>query len=184
MGRDGGRALSRERASSPSRWSEAGMVLLFMTPALVGAGWEGRVWGQEQGEGASSPPEQQQLLRCLLVSNREEFDCCTEAFTTAFCTSPGSSPFLRLSIHSILSFLPTCVFILEGMQLSHIVTPHVLLPHCKCRWQKQKLGQAEMGQFCGRDPSVDGPGPTTLAPVWLRQEAKERQFAEEGEECF
>ena len=81
------------------------MVLPFLAPALVGAGWEGRVWGQEQGEGASSAPEQQQLLKCLLASDREGFDRCTEALITAFCISSGSSPFSCPSVDSILSFL-------------------------------------------------------------------------------
>lgn len=46
--------------------ARAGAVLLPMALTVPGAGWEGRVWGQEQGEGASPPPEPQQLLRCLL----------------------------------------------------------------------------------------------------------------------
>lgn len=156
MGRDGDRVLSGARASPPSHWTGAGMVLHFLAPALVGAGWEGKVWGQEQGEGASPPPEQRQLLKCLLASDREGFEHCTEGLITAFCLSAGSSPFSCPSIHSIPSFLPTCVFILEGMRLSHGATPRVLLPCCKHRWQQQKSGQAEMRQVlqertrCGR----------------------------------
>lgn len=42
MGRDGDRARSGDRASSPSRCTGAGVVLPFLAPALVGAGAMGR----------------------------------------------------------------------------------------------------------------------------------------------
>lgn len=46
--------------------ARAGAVLLPMALTVPGTGWEGRVWGQEQGEGANPPPESQQQLKCLL----------------------------------------------------------------------------------------------------------------------
>lgn len=159
------------------------MVLLFLAPALLGAGWEGRVWGQEQWKG-----------RSLLQSNSSCSSVCLRK------TGRDSTAALRLSsmlsdpplaLHPSPALLPTPsspfsphVFILTGMQLSHTVTPCALLPHCKYRWRQQEPGQAEMGRSWGSHPNVEGPGSTTLAPVRLRWEAKERQFAEEGEECF
>lgn len=84
VGRDGDRALSGDSASSPSCWTGAGVVLLFLVPTLVGAGWEG-IWGWEQWEGVSSPPEQEQLRKGLLESDREGSECCTETLMTVFC---------------------------------------------------------------------------------------------------
>lgn len=113
MGRDGDRLGWGQGISV----TQAGVVLLFLA----------RVWGQEKGEGASSPLKQLQLLKgCLEV--RGGFDCCTETLMAAFCSSPGSAPFSCPFIHPILSCPPSCVLTLEGTQLTHSVTPRASFP--------------------------------------------------------
>lgn len=63
MGRDGDRQEWGQGTFLGTGWGGA---------AVLGprAGGEGRVWGQERGEGASSPLEQSQLLKGLLGKTR------------------------------------------------------------------------------------------------------------------
>lgn len=110
VGRDGNRAPF---------WAQAGVVLLFSAPVLAGREGFGA-----RNEGKGPVP---------LWSN---FQCAWKCkdltaalrLSLLLCTSPGSAPFSCPFIHSSLSCPPTCVLTLEGMQLSHSVTPHASLP--------------------------------------------------------
>lgn len=121
------------------------MVLLFLSPVLVGREGFG---ARNKGKGPVPLWSKCSCSRvCLEIQGG--FDHCTEALITAFCSSPGSAPFSCPFIHSILSFLPTCVLTLGGIQLCHSVTPDFPL-------QIRRQLQEETGQVlwertqCGR----------------------------------
>lgn len=63
MGRDGDRQEWGQGTFLGTGWAGAAVLC----PSADG---EGSIWGQEQGEGASSPPEQLQLLKGLLGKTR------------------------------------------------------------------------------------------------------------------
>lgn len=156
--------------------ARAGAVLLPMALTVPGTGWEGRVWGQEQGERANPPPEPQQQLKCLLQEAGR--DLAAEVRLSWLLSE------LPLALHPSPDLFPTPSSpfpppaFLFWVQFSCRVTPHVLLPHQRYRWQQQDLGQAGMGQGQLKRPQNGRARICPTHPVCLRYEANERQFTE------
>lgn len=123
------------------------MVLLFLAPVLVGReGFRAR----NKGKGPVPLWSKCSCSRvCLEIQGG--FDHCSEALITAFCSSPGSAPFSCPFIHSILSFLPTCVLTLGG----------IALPQCDPSFPPPNKEAA-----AGRD----GAGPVGENPMWEDQD--------------
>lgn len=109
MGREG---MGQEEGSTHPD-ARAGAVLLPMALTVPGTCWEGRVWGQEQGEGANPPPEPQQQLKCLLQEAGRD-SAAAVRFSWLLSELPVSSPFSCPFSLSVLSFSPSWLFVLEG----------------------------------------------------------------------